>query len=395
MSERNLNFEQGVNRKGTRCLKYDFAVQRGRSADLLPLWVADMDFKTSSYIQDALLRQAEHGVYGYTEADEAYFDAVRSWMEHRHGWKIEPEWLLKTPGVVFALAMAVKAFTKQGDHVIIQSPVYYPFREVIESNDREVANNVLYQDENGSYKINFEDFERQIVEKRIRLFLLCSPHNPVGRVWKEWELRKIGDICLKHNVLVVSDEIHSDFTYGENIHHVFASLDEKYAAITTTCTAPSKTFNIAGLQISNIWISNPELRARFRAEVTAAGYSQVNLMGLVACQAAYETGEEWLKELKIYLEGNLDYVRTFLKENLPEIKLTEPEGTYLLWLDFSSLGMKEEQLKDLVENKAKLWLDSGAMFGPDGEGFERINIACPREILKQALTQLAESVHDR
>ena len=316
-------------------------------------------------------------------------------MERRHGWKIEPEWLLKTPGVVFALAMAVKAYTEPGDYVLIQEPVYYPFREVIESNDREVANNVLYQDENGSYKIDFEDFERQIVEKRIRLFILCSPHNPVGRVWKEWELRKIGDICLKHNVLVVSDEIHSDFTYGENIHHVFASLDEKYAAITTTCTAPSKTFNIAGLQISNIWISNPELRARFRAEVTAAGYSQVNLMGLVACQAAYETGEEWLKELKIYLEGNLDYVRTFLKENLPEIKLTEPEGTYLLWLDFKSLGMKEEQLKDLVENKAKLWLDSGAMFGPDGEGFERINIACPREILKQALTQLAESVHDR
>ena len=395
MSERNLNFEQGVDRKGTRCLKYDFAVQRGRSADILPLWVADMDFKTSSYIQDALLRQAEHGVYGYTEADETYFDAVRSWMERRHGWKIEPEWLLKTPGVVFALAMAVKAYTEPGDYVLIQEPVYYPFREVIESNDREVANNVLYQDENGSYKINFEDFERQIVEKRIRLFILCSPHNPVGRVWKEWELRKIGDICLKHNVLVVSDEIHSDFTYGENIHHVFASLDEKYAAITTTCTAPSKTFNIAGLQISNIWISNPELRARFRAEVTAAGYSQVNLMGLVACQAAYETGEEWLKELKIYLEGNLDYVRTFLKENLPEIKLTEPEGTYLLWLDFKSLGMKEEQLKDLVENKAKLWLDSGAMFGPDGEGFERINIACPREILKQALTQLAEAVHDR
>ena len=395
MSERNLNFEQGVDRKGTRCLKYDFAVQRGRSADILPLWVADMDFKTSSYIQDALLRQAEHGVYGYTETDETYFDAVRSWMERRHGWKIEPEWLLKTPGVVFALAMAVKAYTEPGDYVLIQEPVYYPFREVIESNDREVANNVLYQDENGSYKIDFEDFERQIVEKRIRLFLLCSPHNPVSRLWTREELEKLGDICKKHGVIVVSDEIHSDFTYGENIHHVFASLDEKYAAITTTCTAPSKTFNIAGLQISNIWISNPELRARFRAEVTAAGYSQVNLMGLVACQAAYETGEEWLKELKIYLEGNLDYVRTFLKENLPEIKLTEPEGTYLLWLDFKSLGMKEEQLKDLVENKAKLWLDSGAMFGPDGEGFERINIACPREILKQALTQLAESVHDR
>ena len=232
MSERNLNFEQGVNRKGTRCLKYDFAVQRGRSADLLPLWVADMDFKTSSYIQDALLRQAEHGVYGYTEADEAYFDAVRSWMEHRHGWKIEPEWLLKTPGVVFALAMAVKAYTEPGDYVLIQEPVYYPFREVIESNDREVANNVLYQDENGSYKIDFEDFERQIVEKRIRLFLLCSPHNPVSRVWTREELEKLGDICKKHGVIVVSDEIHADFVF-EGKHQVFADLKPEYNDIYT------------------------------------------------------------------------------------------------------------------------------------------------------------------
>ena len=253
MSERNLNFEQGVDRKGTRCLKYDFAVQRGRSADILPLWVADMDFKTSSYIQDALLRQAEHGVYGYTEADETYFDAVRSWMERRHGWKIEPEWLLKTPGVVFALAMAVKAYTEPGDYVLIQEPVYYPFREVIESNDREVANNVLYQDENGSYKIDFEDFERQIVEKRIRLFLLCSPHNPVSRVWTREELEKLGDICKKHGVIVVSDEIHADFVF-DGKHQVFADLKPEYKDFTVICTSPGKTFNIAGLQASNILV---------------------------------------------------------------------------------------------------------------------------------------------
>lgn len=295
--------------------------------------------------------------------------------------------------MVFALAMAVKAYTKEGDAVLLQQPVYYPFSEVITDNHRRLINSPLQQID-GHYEINFEEFEQKIVEENVKLFLMCSPHNPVGRVWKEWELRKIGDICLKHNVLVVSDEIHSDFTYGENIHHVFASLDEKYAAITTTCTAPSKTFNIAGLQISNIWISNPELRARFRAEVTAAGYSQVNLMGLVACQAAYETGEEWLKELKIYLEEIWIMSVHFKRESSGD--QTDRAGRDLsLWLDFKSLGMKEEQLKDLVENKAKLWLDSGAMFGPDGEGFERINIACPREILKQALTQLAESVHDR
>ena len=394
MSEKNLNFDQPVERRGTHSLKYDFAEERGRKKDILPLWVADMDFKTSSFVQEALIRQAEHGIYGYTESDQEYYDAVSSWMERRHGWKIDKEWITKTPGIVFALAMAVKAYTEPGDYILIQDPVYYPFREVIESNDRKVAANILIRKEDGSYAIDFEDFERQIVEKGVKLFLFCSPHNPVSRVWTREEVERLGDICLKHQVIIVSDEIHADFVF-EGKHQVLVDLKDEYKDITVTCTSPGKTFNLAGLQISNIWISNPELRARFRAEVTAAGYSQVNLMGLVACQAAYETGEEWLKELKIYLEGNLDYVRTFLKENLPEIKLTEPEGTYLLWLDFKSLGMKEEQLKDLVENKAKLWLDSGAMFGPDGEGFERINIACPREILKQALTQLAESVHDR
>ena len=395
MAERNLNFDEIINRKNTDCLKYDFAKRRGMPEDVLPLWIADMDFKTSSYVEDAVIERVKHGIFGYSETGKEYFEAVAGWMKRHHNWDVEERWIIKTPGVVFALAMAVKAFTEPGDAVLIEQPVYYPFSEVINDNGRRIVSNDLVLLEDNRYHIDFEDFEKKIVDNNVKLFLLCSPHNPSGRVFTGEELLKLGDICLKHNVIVVSDEIHSDFTYGENIHHVFASLDEKYAAITTTCTAPSKTFNIAGLQISNIWISNPELRARFRAEVTAAGYSQVNLMGLVACQAAYETGEEWLKELKIYLEGNLDYVRTFLKENLPEIKLTEPEGTYLLWLDFKSLGMKEEQLKDLVENKAKLWLDSGAMFGPDGEGFERINIACPREILKQALTQLAESVHDR
>ena len=388
------DFDKVVDRHGTNCLKYDFAIERGKPADILPLWVADMDFQTAPAILERLEETVKHGIFGYSDGKEGYFAAVQNWYRERFGWETKPEWLVKTPGVVFALAAAVRAYTKEGDGVLLQQPVYYPFSEVITDNGRKIVNSPL-KITDGYYTMDLDDLETKIVENKVKLFLLCSPHNPVGRVWSEEELRRVGEICLRHGVLVVSDEIHSDFTYGENIHHVFASLDEKYAAITTTCTAPSKTFNIAGLQISNIWISNPELRARFRAEVTAAGYSQVNLMGLVACQAAYETGEEWLKELKIYLEGNLDYVRTFLKENLPEIKLTEPEGTYLLWLDFKSLGMKEEQLKDLVENKAKLWLDSGAMFGPDGEGFERINIACPREILKQALTQLAESVHDR
>ena len=297
MSERNLNFEQGVDRKGTRCLKYDFAVQRGRSADILPLWVADMDFKTSSYIQDALLRQAEHGVYGYTEADETYFDAVRSWMERRHGWKIEPEWLLKTPGVVFALAMAVKAYTEPGDYVLIQEPVYYPFREVIESNDREVANNVLYQDENGSYKIDFEDFERQIVEKRIRLFLLCSPHNPVSRVWTREELEKLGDICKKHGVIVGSDEIHADFVF-EGKHQVFADLKPEYKDFTVICTSPGKTFNIAGLQASNILIPNEALREAFAKQIDLTNSSLILQYGAGTQKKMADFSESALDNVK-------------------------------------------------------------------------------------------------
>ena len=386
------NFDEVIERRGTDSVKWDGVKSVWGRDDLLPMWVADMDFRTPPFVMEALRKRLEHEVLGYTSACEEWYTSICSWLSRRHGWDVTREMLTFVPGIVRGQAFALQCFTNPGDRVMVMTPVYHPFFLVTQRMKREVVYSPLDL-KDGQYQIDFERFRKDI--QGCKVLILCNPHNPVGRVWSEEELRRVGEICLRHGVLVVSDEIHSDFTYGENIHHVFASLDEKYAAITTTCTAPSKTFNIAGLQISNIWISNPELRARFRAEVTAAGYSQVNLMGLVACQAAYETGEEWLKELKIYLEGNLDYVRTFLKENLPEIKLTEPEGTYLLWLDFKSLGMKEEQLKDLVENKAKLWLDSGAMFGPDGEGFERINIACPREILKQALTQLAEAVHDR
>ena len=387
-----FDFDKVVDRHGTKCLKYDFAKERGRSDDMLPLWVADMDFPTAPGIQEKLSEAVAHGIYGYSEGKDDYFQAAAGWYEKHFGWKVEKEWLIKTPGVVFALAMAVKAYTKEGDAVLLQQPVYYPFSEVITDNHRRLINSPLQQID-GHYEINFEEFEQKIVEENVKLFLMCSPHNPVGRVWKEWELRKIGDICLKHNVLVVSDEIHSDFTYGENIHHVFASLDEKYAAITTTCTAPSKTFNIAGLQISNIWISNPELRARFQAEVTAAGYSQVNLMGLVACQAAYEEGEPWLTELKKYLLENLDFSRDYIERNLPGVHLIEPEGTYLIWLDFRDLGLPEEKLEHLITKEAKLWLDSGAIFGSDGEGFERINIACPRTTLKEAFDRLAKALN--
>lgn len=385
------DFDKIVDRRGTNSLKYDFARERGRREDVLPLWVADMDFPTAPSIRERLQKTVEHGIFGYSEGKEPYFRAVADWYQRHFGWEVQEEWLVKTPGIVFAIAAAIRAFTEEGEAVLIQQPVYYPFSEVITDNNRVLVNNPLKQ-VNGHYEIDFEEFERKIVENKVKLFLLCSPHNPVGRVWQEWELRKVGEICLKYGVLVVSDEIHSDFTYEGHKHLVFASLSPKYAEITVTCTAPSKTFNLAGLQISNIFISNEKLREQFKKAIAAAGYSQVNVMGLVACQAAYETAEDWLVQLKEYLAGNLAFVRSYLRENIPQIELVEPEGTYLLWLDFRKLSLSEEEREDLIVNKAKLWLDSGAMFGGDGEGFERINIACPRKVLEQALGQLREAM---
>ena len=386
-----FDFDKVVDRHGTKCLKYDFAKERGRSDDMLPLWVADMDFPTAPGIQKSLSDAVAHGIYGYSEGKDDYFQAAAGWYEKHFGWKVEKEWLIKTPGLVFALAMAVKAYTKEGDAVLLQQPVYYPFSEVITDNHRRLINSPLQQID-GHYEINFEEFEQKIVEENVKLFLMCSPHNPVGRVWKEWELRKIGDICLKHNVLVVSDEIHSDFTREGHPHTVFAKLGAEFEQNCLICTAPSKTFNLAGLQISNIFVPNPELRKKLLKEIAAAGYSQVGLMGLVACQAAYEEGAEWLAQLKAYLEENRKFVKAYLEEHLPEIRLIEPEGTYLLWLDFKALHLNEKELEHLIVDKAHLWLDSGAMFGPDGEGFERINIACPRATVEKALKQLEAAI---
>ncbi len=385
------DFDQIIDRKNTNSLKYDFARERGMREDALPLWVADMDFQTAPEILERLHHAVDHGIFGYTESKEPYFNAIKHWLETYHHWEVKRNWLIKTPGIVFALAMAVKAYTKEGESVLIQQPVYYPFSEVIEDNGRKLINNSL-KNIQGHYEIDFEDFEEKIVTHNVKLFLLCNPHNPAGRVWTKEELKRIGEICLRHGVIVVSDEIHADFTFSGYEHTVFASLSEEIADITVTCTSPTKTFNFAGLQISNIFISNQTLRRAFRKQVDAAGYSQVNTMGLVACQAAYEEGRPWLEALKVYLAENLNYVRDFLREKLPQVKLVEPEGTYLIWLDFRELNLSKEALEDLIVNKAKLWLDSGVIFGEDGIGYQRINIACPRKILEQAMNQLKSAM---
>ena len=386
-----FDFDKVVDRHGTKCLKYDFAKERGRSDDMLPLWVADMDFPTAPGIQKSLSDAVAHGIYGYSEGKDDYFQAAAGWYEKHFGWKVEKEWLIKTPGVVFALAMAVKAYTKEGDAVLLQQPVYYPFSEVIADNGRRIVDNTLELKEDGKYHINFEDFEQKVKENHVKLFLLCSPHNPVGRVWTKEELKKIAAICRKYDVIVVSDEIHEDFVFNGK-HQVFADLSEDAENRTITCTAPSKTFNLAGLQVSNIWIANPKLREKFKKQIAAAGYSQLNTLGLTACEAAYRYGGEWHAELLGYLKSNLNFLREFLQTRLPEVKLIEPEGTYLVWLDFGSLGLTEEQREELLTKKAGIWLDSGAIFGAAGEGFERINIACPRSILKDALERIERAV---
>lgn len=381
------DFDKIVDRRGTSCLKYDFQVERRGRDDLLPLWVADMDFALPENILDDIQKRVSHGIFGYTDPKREYFDSVIGWFYSHFGWEGKPEWITVTPGVVVAISVAVRALTKEGEGVLIQQPVYYPFSEAILLNKRKLVNNQLVY-ENGKYSIDFEDFEKKIVDENVKLFILCSPHNPVGRVWTEEELRKMGEICLKHNVIIVSDEIHCDFTYEGHKHTVFPSLGEEFENNVVFCTAPSKTFNIAGLHVSNIFIPNPEIRKKFKSELEAFGFSQPNVLGLTACQSVYSKGEEWYRELKEYIAGNLDFAREYFAENMPKIRLVEPDGTYLIWLDCEKLGLSVEELESFVEDKAKLWVDFGKIFGKESGQFIRLNIACPRKTLRQALEQL-------
>lgn len=387
MSERNLDFDTVYNRKNTKSLKYDFANRRGLPEDVIPLWVADMDFRTSSYIEDALVERAHEAIFGYSEVQTEYFEIVRKWLYEHHGWDTQERWLIKTPGVVFALAMAVKAYTSEGDGVLIQTPVYYPFYEVIEDNKRRVVSNELCLGADNRYHIDFEDFEKKIVENDVKLFLLCNPHNPVGRVWTKEELTILGDICVRHDVIVVSDEIHQDFTFRRK-HTVFADIKEEFEDISVTCTSPSKTFNLASMMISNIFIPNTGLRRAFRKQCDAAGISQLGVMGLVATEAAYTKGEEWYKAAYGYIEENIEFVRSYVRSNLNGVSMIDTEGTYLVWLDFRESGIPVKELDNKIIHEAKLWLDSGRIFGDSGDGFQRINVACPRSILKEALDRI-------
>ncbi len=391
MAERNLDFDQIINRRNTRCLKYDFAARRGYPEDILPLWVADMDFKTSSYVEDTLSELVRHNIYGYsnTQPGDGFFEAVSGWMERHHGWKVDPLWHVKSPGVCFAIASAIRALTEPGDSVIIQQPVYYPFSSLIRHNGRKVVSSDLVRDAEGHYSMDYDDFEQKVIRHDVKLFILCNPHNPVGRVWTKEELQRIGRICAAHGVIVFSDEIHFDFVW-EGEHNVFQEIDPAFREFTVTATSPSKTFNLAGLQQSNIFIPNISLKRRFTEEINRTGYDEPTIFGIAAAQAVYENGDTWYESMKAYVEKNICFADEFVREHLPGVSMKKPEGTYLIWLDFSGTGMTTAELDDMIIQKAKLWLDSGAIFGKAGEGFQRINTACPQSILREALERLED-----
>jgi len=378
------DFDRVIDRHGTYSIKYNPS-SRGKPDDVLPLWVADMDFAAPPCVTDALIFHAEHGIFGYSEPDDEYFSCLLKWFEKRFNWSVEKQWLTITPGVVNALYIAIRALTQEGDGVVIQQPVYYPFESSVKQTGRKLLVNELKFD-GEQYSIDFDDFENKI--KNAKLFILCNPHNPVSRVWTKEELIRMGEICLRYGVTVIADEIHQDFIFSGNKHYVFAALDSRFANITVTCTSPSKTFNLAGLLLANIFISDETLRGKFRNEYARCGLSQPGIMGLAACKAAYKDGEEWLEQLIIYLADNMSLIKEYLQSYIPKIKFVKPEGTYLAWLDCRGLGLSSHELDKVITHKCKLWLSNGHSFGRGGDGFMRLNAACPRSVLRNALERL-------
>lgn len=381
------DFDTPIDRTHTWSIKHDFKKENGKADDILPLWVADMDFRSPDSVVEALKKAVDHGIFGYSRADESYFDAVATWYQKRHHLTLQPEWMTCTPGIVFALSIAVRAFTQEGDAVLIQPPVYHPFSRAILRNKRTLVENPLVL-KDGHYEMDLEELEQKVLDEHVKLMILCNPHNPVGRVWTREELTALADICLRHHVYVISDEIHGDFVWQGHEQTPYASISEEACLHSMMCTAPSKTFNLAGMATSNLFIPDPEMRRKFRSELLDVGQENMNRLGLFACRAAYEGGGEWLDQLIGYLAGNLALVRDFCKNRVPQIQLVEPEGTYLAWLDCRELGMADDELMAFFSNEAKVWLDPGTHSGEQGSGFMRFNLGSSRSVIAQALDQI-------
>jgi len=386
-----FDFDEYVEHRGYWSVKYDM-YGHDKPEDAIPLWIGDMDFRSPPCVRNELAKLAKHGVLGYSYADARYMESLGVWFWDRFRWDIRPEWLVNTTGVVNAIHIAIRSLTEPGDVVMTQEPVYYPFADAVRLTGRKLVSSDLVMNQYGQYDIDFDDFESKASSKKVKLFILCNPHNPVGRVWTADELTKLGEICMRHEIIVVSDEIHQDLIYPGYKHIVFANLSDDFAERTITCTAPSKTFNLAGLNLSNIFIKNQTMRKKFKQEYESTGMPFPGIAGIAGCMAAYDYGAEWLSELLIYLESNMGMVERAAAD-WPGAVFRRPEATYFAWVDFSGLHLTDEDLNNFMLNRAKVWLGEGYKFGAKGSGFMRINVATARGLLQEALIRITNALN--
>ena len=381
-----IDFNEAPSRENTNAEKYTLREKLFGSEEVVPMWVADMDIQTPFFVMDAIRDRIKHPILGYEELPDSMFEAQIEWIKQRHGYTLQREWMYYSPSVVASINLCIQAFTELGDKVIVQSPVYFPFYSSVTNNDRVLVKNAL-KEEDAYYSMDFEALEESIDDKT-RLLLLCSPHNPVGRVWSRDELQKLGDICVKHDILILADEIHSDLIFKGSKHIPMASVSKELEERTITCYGPGKTFNMAGLAISTVSIANPDLRSKFEKVYKAVHFAEGTVFGHIGFEAAYKKGSVWLEELLNHLQGNIDYLDICIKEYMPSIRMLKPEGTYLVWLDCRGLGLSTKALKAFFYEEAKLGLSSGVSFGKDGDGFMRINLATPRSTVEEAVSRL-------
>lgn len=384
------DFNAPIDRRGTHCVKFDALKDMYGRDDLLPLWVADMDFATPDFIIDALKRRLDHPVLGYPVQYDGYWQSVVNWIYNHHGWQVQREWMRYIPGIVKGIGMVVNVFTQPGDKIIIQPPVYHPFRLVPEHNGRDIVMNPLRR-EGDSYTMDFEQLE-QVIDDKCRILILANPHNPIGITWDKVTLARLADIAVKHNLIVISDEIHCDMALYGNKHIPFASVSENAARCSITFGAPSKTFNIAGIVSSYAIVPDEALREKFFAWLTANEMDMATIFAMVATEAAFSEGEEWRQQMLSHIESNIDFVDEYLKANIPEVRAIKPQASYLVWLDFSALGLEHEKLIDMLVNDAHLAMNDGAMFGIGGEQHTRLNVGTQRAVLEQAMSQLKEAI---